>query len=85
MRHKDSDFRRKHQLTRRLNTNTINTTTATNETETRQTQKKQTKIFSAQKRRILIFDVFKRIPKKTCTKSGQLELAKNNDDDQNDV
>ena len=39
-------------------------------------QRKQTKTFSAQKRQILIFEVMKRIPQKTYTKSGQLELAK---------
>ena len=66
----DSTFRRKHHLTRRLNTNTSDLTVNTTR------QRKQTKTFSAQKRQILIFEVMKRIPQKTYTKSGQLELAK---------
>ena len=66
----DSTFRRKHHLTRRLNTNTSDPTVNTTR------QRKQTKTFSAQKRQILIFEVMKRIPQKTYTKSGQLELAK---------
>ena len=70
----DSTFRRKHHLTRRLNTNTTNNSSDSTVNTTR--QRKQTKTFSAQKRQILIFEVMKRIPQKTYTKSGQLELAK---------
>ena len=74
LRYEDSAFRRKHQLTRRLNTNSTNNTINSTESLTR--QRKQTKTFSAQKRQILIFEVMKRIPKKVYTNSGQLELAK---------
>ena len=70
----DSTFRRKHHLTRRLNTNTTNNSSDSTVNTTR--QRKQTKTFSVQKRQILIFEVMKRIPQKTYTKSGQLELAR---------
>ena len=85
LRHEDLMFKRKHQLTRRSYTNTTNTTNTTNNTNTdneveaKQTKKKQTKKFSSQKRQILIFEALKKIPKKTYTKSGQVELANNDD------
>ena len=78
LRHEDLMFKRKHQLTRRSHTNTTNNTNNTN-TANKQTKKKQTKKFSSQKRQILIFEALKKIPKKTYTKSGQVELANNDD------
>ena len=78
LRHEDLMFKRKHQLTRRSHTNTTNNTNNAN-TANKQTKKKQTKKFSSQKRQILIFEALKKIPKKTYTKSGQVELANNDD------
>ena len=78
LRHEDLMFKRKHQLTRRSYTNTTNTTNTinttnntntANEVEAKQTKKKQTKKFS--NFQILIFEVVKKIPKKTYTKSKQ--------------
>ena len=76
LRKEDLMFRIRHQITRRLQTNLSNT----NE----QPRKKQTKKFSAQKRQILIFEALKRIPKKKYTKSGQIELVRNNDHNTHD-
>ena len=71
LRREDSEFRRRHHMTRRTNTNTDNQTRTTKHPKSKKSNK-----FSTQKRQILILEVLKKIPK-TYTRSGQIELAKN--------